>query len=258
MLLIAVLPFAVPLTCWHQVYCGIGNWLADEVLYQAGIHPAVLASSLTPEQITRLREMVAQVCRTAVAAEGDADRFPKDWLFHHRWEKRSKEKRTTVDGHPITFLTVGGRTSAVVLARQSAHGAPTVETKEVEPNDDEDNGEPKAKKAGKRKARATSSGDEAESKQDVAPAKQRKKGRPSRKAAHAVEEEASDEEEAEEEAEEAEESEEKTTETIGKRKRRAPAKETKRKVAAAPKATASQKATAAKKAKAKGTTRKRA
>jgi hypothetical protein len=228
------------------VYCGIGNWLADEVLYQAGIHPAVLASSLTPEQITALRETVAQVCRTAVAAEGDSDRFPKDWLFHHRWEKRSKEKRTTVDGYPITFLTVGGRTSAVVLARQSPHGAPTVETKEVEPDDDEDSGEPKAKKTGKRKARATGGG-ESESKQDGATTKQRKKGRQSRKATDAAEEKEADEEE-----EEGEEDAEAEAQTNGKRKRRGSAKEkpqgTKRK-AAAPKATA------AKKAKAKATAR---
>ena len=51
------------------------------------------------------------VVETAVAAEADAERFPKHWLFKKRWSKASKVK-PTVEGRPIEFLTVGGRTSA--------------------------------------------------------------------------------------------------------------------------------------------------
>ena len=37
-----------------------------------------------------------------------------DWLFHHRWGKVPGK----VGGRPITFITVGGRTTAFVSALQ--------------------------------------------------------------------------------------------------------------------------------------------
>lgn len=91
---------------------GIGNWIADEVLFQAKIHPAALASSLRPDEIERLRKKVISVLAKAVDVEADADRFPKSWLFHHRWGKNADAK--TAKGDPIAFTEVGGRTTAFV------------------------------------------------------------------------------------------------------------------------------------------------
>ena len=52
-------------------------------------------------------------------AEVDAekDRFPRSWLFHHRWG-RDQEARTAA-GHRVEFLTVAGRTTAWVPERQA-------------------------------------------------------------------------------------------------------------------------------------------
>ena len=49
----------------------------------------------------------------------DATSFPKEWLFHYRWGKG--KGGTTVpgpNGGSISFLTVGGRTSAIVAKVQ--------------------------------------------------------------------------------------------------------------------------------------------
>uniref|UniRef100_A0A8R7VD07 Formamidopyrimidine-DNA glycosylase catalytic domain-containing protein n=1 Tax=Triticum urartu TaxID=4572 RepID=A0A8R7VD07_TRIUA len=71
---------------------GIGNWIADEVLYQ--------------------------VVKYAVDVDADCDRFPVEWLFHHRWGKKPGK----VDGKKIEFITAGGRTTAYVPQLQKLTG----------------------------------------------------------------------------------------------------------------------------------------
>ncbi len=95
---------------------GVGNWIADEVLYQAGIDPQRTVQSLAPAEVTRLRSKLRLVVRTAVEADARKDRFPKTWLFHHRWG-RAEDARTS-RGEPIEFVDIAGRTTAWVPKRQ--------------------------------------------------------------------------------------------------------------------------------------------
>ena len=100
----------------QSVAAGIGNWIADEVLYQAGIDPRRQACTLTGEEVQRLRRKIKSVVQTAVRVDADKDRFPKSWLFHHRWRKtRSPECGAA---QRVEHITVGGRTTAWVPARQ--------------------------------------------------------------------------------------------------------------------------------------------
>ncbi|KAJ1927913.1 hypothetical protein IWQ60_002515 [Tieghemiomyces parasiticus] len=94
---------------------GVGNWIADEVLYHSCIHPAQYSHTLRPDDLARLHAQIIMVCQTAVDCNGNRHQFPSDWLFHVRWGKgqRGKDHQTT-RGEPIVFETVGGRTSAVV------------------------------------------------------------------------------------------------------------------------------------------------
>lgn len=100
-----------------MVYCvqafsaGVGNWVADEVLYQAQLYPEVKASTLTDAEICELHKALKDVPATAVAAEADSEKFPPDWLFHVRWGGPKKSPK--VNGHPVEFLKVGGRVSSV-------------------------------------------------------------------------------------------------------------------------------------------------
>lgn len=93
---------------------GVGNWMADEILYQAGIDPRRTVESLDEEEVRALRAKLRQVVRVAVAADADAERFPASWLFPHRWEKGTR----TASGEPISHATVAGRTTAWVPSRQ--------------------------------------------------------------------------------------------------------------------------------------------
>ena len=100
----------------QSLLAGVGNWIADEVLYQAAIDPRRPASTLAPAEVARLRAALASVIRRAVAAGADDARFPRTWLFHHRWGK--KKDARTARGERIVHLTVGGRTTAFVPDRQ--------------------------------------------------------------------------------------------------------------------------------------------
>ncbi|KAL7139918.1 hypothetical protein ABFS83_09G085500 [Erythranthe nasuta] len=78
---------------------GIGNWMADEVLYQAKIHPQQAASSLSKENCATLLKCINEVTIFAVEVDADSLRFPVEWLFHFRWGKKPGK----VDGE--LFLT---------------------------------------------------------------------------------------------------------------------------------------------------------
>ena len=98
---------------------GVGNWIADEVLYQARIDPRRRVNALSAAEARRLRSKLKQIIETAVLVDADKSFFPRDWLFHQRW---GRKRGATIRGKPIEFLTVGGRTTAWVptVQRQRA------------------------------------------------------------------------------------------------------------------------------------------
>ncbi|XP_068500969.1 formamidopyrimidine-DNA glycosylase isoform X3 [Phaseolus vulgaris] len=127
---------------------GIGNWVADEVLYQARIHPRQAASSLSDASCSTLYKSIEEVIQLAVEVDADSSRFPLEWLFHFRWGKKpgkisvevgadsnqypnswifhSREKKPDkafVDGNKIDFITAGGRTTAYVPELQKLSGS---------------------------------------------------------------------------------------------------------------------------------------
>jgi len=89
---------------------GVGNWIADEVLYQAGIDPRRPARTLTPAESSRVRARLRSVVQLAVRVGADSDRFPRTWLFHHRWDHDPLAR--TARGARLRWETVGGRTTA--------------------------------------------------------------------------------------------------------------------------------------------------
>jgi formamidopyrimidine-DNA glycosylase len=95
----------------QTLFAGIGNWLADEILYQAKLSPHHLASGLTAAQIKQLHKFVLSVVKKAVAVSADYERFPKAWLFHDRW---GKVKNSKTSRGQIIHEEIGGRTTAWV------------------------------------------------------------------------------------------------------------------------------------------------
>ena len=95
---------------------GVGNWIADEVLYQARLDPRRRAHTLTDTEITRMRGALKRVIDTSVRLSNESDRYPRGWLFHRRWGKNPRA--VTIGGDQIRHITVGGRTTAWVPTRQ--------------------------------------------------------------------------------------------------------------------------------------------
>ncbi|KAA1468389.1 AtMMH-1 [Dentipellis sp. KUC8613] len=109
---------------------GVGNWVADEILYHARVHPEQRCNTFSPAQLTALHHQTQEVCRIAVKVNADDKKFPADWLFRHRWDRGKKSKGKGAkdtesmlklpSGEPATikWITVGGRTSAYITELQ--------------------------------------------------------------------------------------------------------------------------------------------
>lgn len=93
----------------QKFFAGVGNWIADEVLFQSGIAPTRRAETLSLDEVRTLRRVLSRVLKKACAVDADADRFPGKWLFHRRWGKDQTQR--SPDGYPLRFDEVGGRTT---------------------------------------------------------------------------------------------------------------------------------------------------
>jgi len=133
-----------------RAMCGVGNWVADEVLYQTRMHPD--QNYLTEEEATVLLHRLHTILDQAVRCLYKDQEFPREWLFHYRWNKRQSGKTTVTDAHgrSIVFVTSGGRTSAVVpsIQRKKARKLVTTTTPRKE--------QKKTKEFAKKKKRVTS------------------------------------------------------------------------------------------------------
>lgn len=139
---------------------GIGNWVADESLYQARLHPEQYCDDFSDEEIKRLHDSITNVCQTACDLLADSDQFPDDWLFNHRWGKGKKTPSALPNGEKLAFITVGGRTSCYAPSLQKKTGlvAPGIKEEPLENGDSEE--KPKKSSAKKPKAQAPGDGEE--------------------------------------------------------------------------------------------------
>ncbi len=100
----------------QSLFAGVGNWIADEVLYQARIAPARPAGELKKAELTRMVDRMAEILVQAVELDADYDRYPTSWLFTHRWG--GKRGKAEIEGKAIRRDTIGGRTTAWVPSLQ--------------------------------------------------------------------------------------------------------------------------------------------
>jgi formamidopyrimidine-DNA glycosylase len=76
-----------PVLLDQSVTAGIGNWIVDEVLFQARLHPERPASSLTETELAALHKALRHVLKTAISKEAVYRHFPKSFLIHAReWD----------------------------------------------------------------------------------------------------------------------------------------------------------------------------
>lgn len=104
-----------------RVISGVGNWVADEVLYQCQLHPD--QKYLTPEQAHGLFSQLQSILAEAVDCLNKDQDYPDHWLFGYRWTKKKQGSDSL--GRQLTFLTSGGRTSAIVTSVQKLRKSPS-------------------------------------------------------------------------------------------------------------------------------------
>jgi len=93
----------------QEIFPGIGNWMADEILWQAGLKPSRLGKQISEVEAKRLYRTVRHVCRTALKTIGrNLEHPPPTWLFLSRWH----------DGNPCPRCKT-------ILSRRSLHGRTT-------------------------------------------------------------------------------------------------------------------------------------
>jgi formamidopyrimidine-DNA glycosylase len=109
----------------QKYFPGIGNWMADEILWRAALHPALpTAKAANPKIARRLYRTLRQVARDALRViAGTGGTLPPDlnvhipdsWLFNHRWGNGGLCPRM---GKPLRRTEIGGRTTCWSPARQ--------------------------------------------------------------------------------------------------------------------------------------------
>lgn len=100
----------------QERFPGIGNWMADEILWRAELHPARPAGSLSEAEIKTLWKETRWVSREALKRIGSNwSRLPDSWLFNHRWADGGKCPKT---GKALVREKIGGRTTAWSPGRQ--------------------------------------------------------------------------------------------------------------------------------------------
>lgn len=86
---------------------GIGNWMADDILREAGILPQRLMISLSKSEILSLHQSIKNVTDVSVGVNADKSKFPKDWLFHIRW----RHGHETLTGLQVSKSKISGRST---------------------------------------------------------------------------------------------------------------------------------------------------
>jgi formamidopyrimidine-DNA glycosylase len=106
-----------PVLLDQSTTAGLGNWIVDEVLFQAKIHPLAISAELSEAETTAIHEAIQLVLNTAIAKEAVYRDFPTSFLIHARaWDDSPYEHVEAHNqcprcGTQIKRIEVGGRTT---------------------------------------------------------------------------------------------------------------------------------------------------
>ncbi len=93
----------------QNIFPGIGNWMADEILWRSRIRPDRPWNRLTTAESKEIWKRTRQVCRDALRVIGtDWNTPPDTWLFNHRWKNGGTCPKTK---KPLIRQQIAGRTT---------------------------------------------------------------------------------------------------------------------------------------------------
>jgi formamidopyrimidine-DNA glycosylase len=94
----------------QSVVAGIGNWLADDILFQAKVHPETPSVFLSENDKTLIFNAMRYIVQTTIDAEANYNFLPDDFILHARgWGKPHLAGKCPCGKEAITQIRVGGR-----------------------------------------------------------------------------------------------------------------------------------------------------
>jgi formamidopyrimidine-DNA glycosylase len=93
----------------QRYFPGMGNWMADEVLWLANLHPNCRSTMMSAKEQKKLFQQILFVVRGAMKSVGTKGGDPPSkWLFHQRWKDGGTCPKS---GVALVREAIGGRTS---------------------------------------------------------------------------------------------------------------------------------------------------
>ena len=90
-------------------FAGIGNWMADEILWRAGVLPSKRTHRLTMNERESVFRETKFVVKQALATTGkDFSDPPESWLIHQKWKREGVCPKHRI---ALRHATVGGRST---------------------------------------------------------------------------------------------------------------------------------------------------
>ena len=91
-------------------FSGIGNWMADEILWRAKALPSKRTGKLTRRERAAIFRATNFVARRSLETLGrDFSDPPRNWLIHQKWKRDGVCPRHRT---PLRHAMIGGRTTA--------------------------------------------------------------------------------------------------------------------------------------------------
>ena len=91
----------------QSVAAGVGNWMADEILYQAKVHPETKVNTLSEKRVKTIFKAMKKVIEVAIENDAHYEDFPKEFLMHFR----NTDGVCYHTGDQIEKIKVGGRST---------------------------------------------------------------------------------------------------------------------------------------------------
>lgn len=96
----------------QSVVAGIGNWIADDVLFRAKVHPSIISSDLSESTIRRIFDAMHEIVRLAIEKDANYVDFPSEYLIHARGWGKTEFSTTCPDcTTELNIEKIGGRTT---------------------------------------------------------------------------------------------------------------------------------------------------
>ena len=98
----------------QKLIAGVGNLYADEICYQAKIHPASIAGALSTRQLNRLHQLMQDILQEACDRNAYYKVYPDDWF----WKWRRDDVEFIKGKGKIGKAKIAGRTTYFVEGHQ--------------------------------------------------------------------------------------------------------------------------------------------